>query len=367
MQKNDEIMLDKYQRLPEEDPRRIMQEKEVKPRLKTRQGWRHLTQGREVCRSEIRAEQQPCPWTQFQNIIVDKVKLEKRKADYSSEQLKAISMAKINSFVVNYKIFTDGSTDGEQKNGVAGTYVEDANGREIATYEEPAGALCSSYGGECVAMLRACQWIKEKEEREEESLMVLIATDSESLVNSLMNSQWKIKDEWLKKIKSVLAEIKSKVTVLWIPSHCDIDGNECADELANRGRKKDQSEIPVTQAIVKAKIKAGNWFPTHKGAKEIYEARRRPKFEIECKWTRRMRSLYARLRSNHAKELAYYQHKIGNIESPNCPEYNQPQPETSKHVLCKCPALEERRVRNWHQGSIKVSMMTTHPEVCRKI
>ena len=86
-----------------------------------------------------------------------------------------------------------------------------------------------------------------------------------------------------------------------------------ADELANKGREKDQSETPVTQAIVKAKIKAGNCFPTHTGAKEMYRERRRPKFEIESKWTRRMRSLFARLRSNHAKELAYYQHKIGNI------------------------------------------------------
>ena len=78
---------------------------------------------------------------------------------------KAIATAKINSYVVNYKIFTDGSTDGKQTNGGAGTYIEDADGREVATYEEPAGALCSSYGGECVAMLRACKWIREREQR----------------------------------------------------------------------------------------------------------------------------------------------------------------------------------------------------------
>ena len=78
-----------------------------------------------------------------------------------------------------------------------------------------------------------------------------------------------------------------------------------------------------------------------------------------------MRSLFARLRSNHAKELAYYQHKIGNIESPNCLECNVP--ETIKHFLCACPATEEARVRNWHEGNMHVSMMITHPEVCRKI
>ncbi len=94
-----------------------------------------------------------------------KVGLEKKKAECTEEQLKAIATAKINSYVVNYRIFTDGSTDGKQTNGGAGTYIEDADGREVATYEEPAGALCSSYGGECVAMLRACKWIREKEQR----------------------------------------------------------------------------------------------------------------------------------------------------------------------------------------------------------
>ena len=126
-------------------------------------------------------------------------------------------------------------------------------------------------------MLRACKWIREKEQREGEELVVLIATDSESLVNSLSNTSWKVKDEWLKLIKKMLAEIQSKITVLWIPSHCDIEGNERADELANRGRLKDQKEVPVTQAIVKAKIKARKWTPTHERVKEVYNGRLKPK------------------------------------------------------------------------------------------
>ena len=106
---------------------------------------------------------------------------------------------------------------------------------------------------------------------------------------------------------------------------------------------------------MKAKIKAIKWTPTHSGAKEIFGERLRPKFEVESKWTRRMRSLFARLRSNHAKELRYYQHKIGNIESPNCQECEVP--ETIKHVLCECPALLEARHRNWPGGNVTVGMM----------
>ena len=41
-------------------------------------------------------------------------------------------------------------------------------------------------------------------------------------------------------------------------------------------------------------------------------------------------------------------------------------PETIEHVLCECEQLEERRRRNW-EGKVKINMMVTHPEVCRKI
>ena len=195
-------------------------------------------------------------------------------------------------------------------------------------------------------------------------MSVLVLTNSESLTNALESKSWKIKDEWLQCIKNKLATIHSKVTILWIPSHCDITGNERADKLANDGREKDQSKVPVTHAIIKAKIKARPWQPTHAGAKEMYDGRLKPKFEVEANWTRRVRSLFARLRSNHAKELAYYQHKIGNIASPNCKECEVP--ETIKHLLCECPSLEEARARNW-PGKVNITMMISHPDVCRQI
>ena len=111
---------------------------------------------------------------------------------------------------MNYKIYTDGLTNGKQTNGEAGVYIEDSTGREIAEFSEPAGAFCSSYGGECVAMLRACKWIKEKEDREGEPLSILILTDSELLTNALQNRGWKVKDGWLKSIKTNLQRCNLK-------------------------------------------------------------------------------------------------------------------------------------------------------------
>ena len=134
--------------------------------------------------------------------------------------------------------------------------------------------------------------------------------------------------------------------------------------MANEGTKLEQVGVPVTHAITKAKIKAREWQIAHQNASAMYGDRRKPKEKVERKWPRRVRSLYARLRTNHAAELRYYQHKIGNIESPNCEWCDVV--EDIEHVITTCPTISEARVRNWH-APVEKTMLVTHPEVCRKI
>ena len=149
----------------------------------------------DVCRTSAVEDKQFSPWTEFSRLRVEKVSLERRKAEYTNEQLRTIAIAKIGTYEVDYRIYTDGSTDGKQTNGGAGVYIEDNSGKEIAEFSEPAGSLCSSYGGECVAMLKACKWIKDREDQEDKPLSILILTDSESLTNVLESRGWKVKDE----------------------------------------------------------------------------------------------------------------------------------------------------------------------------
>ena len=65
-----------------------------------------------------------------------------------------------------------------------------------------------------------------------------------------------------------LYNLNSIITLLWIPSYCDIPGNEQADELAKKGSMKNQENIPVTHSILKAKIKGKKWEPTHERARK---------------------------------------------------------------------------------------------------
>ena len=151
---------------------------------------------------------------------------------------------------------------------------------------------------------------------------------------------------------------------MWIPSHCGIDGNEKADELAKQGSELEQSEIPVTHAIVKAKIKSRKWTIEHQRAKDTYGDRRKPDFKTERKWPQHVRRLYSRLRTGHTPELKSYRHRIGTEESPLCDKCGE-EDETIQHVLCSCPWDEVRR-RNMFGHTVEVRHLTTESEKCRR-
>ena len=72
------------------------------------------------------------PWRQFENLIVDRVPLDKAKEEYTKEELFSISIRKIESIPSEIRIFTDGSTIGTQKDGGAGIHIEDINTGRIS-------------------------------------------------------------------------------------------------------------------------------------------------------------------------------------------------------------------------------------------
>ena len=227
----------------------------------------------------------------------------------------------------------------------------------------PAGKYCASYGGEIVAMLEAMKWIEQMEKTLPDDQLqhkILICTDS----RSLDNASWKDTNYWMKETRKVITRISSRVSLLWVPSHVDIPGNEKADELANEGAAKCQSGIPVTRDIIKARIKRRPWEVTHERALATYGKRRKPKFEIEKQWPKNVRVLFVRLRTGHAMELKWYRHFIGMEEEDVCEGCGVP--ETIEHVLCHCWSTQAARRKHWG-GTVGIDMMTSHPEICRRI
>ena len=176
---------------------------------------------------------------------------------------------------------------------------------------------------------------------------------------------WKDTHEWLRMIKTKLNLIDYQLTICWIPSHCNTFGNDKADALAEKGSKCQQKKAPVTMNIAKAKIKNVKWKIDHERAKEMFKERRNPK-EIEKKWPMKIRSMFSRLRCDHATELKSYRKRIKLDAEDICIYCDMDAVDNIQHVLCECPALEGKRVR-LHTEKFTASMMVTHPEICRKL
>ena len=294
------------------------------------------------------------PWRSLTNLSLKEVPLEKSKDEYSPMELNRITRETLDNLIPVHDItaYTDGSTSSDQTRGGAGVYVENKEGDVLWEESFPAGEICSSYTGECVAALKALEWIGEMRHRE-----CLIVTDSKSLQEALRKNNWRDTDPWMKKVKKTLFELDSSITLLWIPSHIGIHGNDRADALAAAGTLLEQQHIPVTPAIVKAKIKAQKWKIKHNRAASIYGNKRSPNFEVESKWPRDVRRTFCQLRTEHCKELEYYMYLIDQVDNPYC-DCGMGEEETLEHILCRCPALEERRQR-MAGGQVTIDQMLT--------
>ena len=75
----------------------------------------------------------------------------------------------------------------------------------------PAGVLCSSFTGECVALLNALKWVAKEETKEKTLEHVLICTDSMSMAMALENHKWKDPEHWMKEIKLQLSILKTNI------------------------------------------------------------------------------------------------------------------------------------------------------------
>ena len=91
---------------------------------------------------------------------------------------------------------------------------------------------------------------------------VLVLTDSKSAAQVIASDPDRIDrtDIWLKIAKEYTALIQHKVevTILWIPAHCGIEGNEVADFIAKDGTRADApiEEIGVSNSEAKSCFKA---------------------------------------------------------------------------------------------------------------
>ena len=130
-----------------------------------------------------------------------------------------------------------------------------------------------------------------------------------------------------------------QVTLQWIPSHCNIHGNEKADTLAKEGSTEPQADSTATfreeKTIIKNKMKS-KWkarCPNSNAADPYYRLNRREQVIIF-----RLRTGHNRLRYH-----LYRKFKIGMTERCPCGSAVP----TADHILQECRLFSNERKRIW--------------------
>ena len=133
------------------------------------------------------------------------------------------------------------------------------------------------------------------------------------------------------------------MTLQWIPSHCDVQGNEKADALAKEGSTKEQVDKSTTLRETKTAIKAKQqtkWMQQHPqhNKKDPYHL-----------LSRQEQVTIFRLRTGHNRMNDHLFHKLRIGESALCPCKSANQ--TTEHLLQDCTLHADRRSKCWKEAT----------------
>ena len=254
------------------------------------------------------------------------------------------------------RVFTDGSKM-EEGTG-AGIYCEELN----FNVSIPLGILATVFQSETHAVSESCEMLIERQTTDKK---IFICSDSESAIRALSSHKLSAKSVLRGREALETLSENNEVSLIWVPGHSDVPGNEKADELARIGSStKFIGPEPVLgnhAGLVKGLVKRETgrehqrtWddLQTCRQAKEFLEGRnlRTTKFLLGLNRTC-LRRMIGMLTGHNS--LRYHLNKMGLSDDPNCRRCGDV-PETSKHFLCHCPALASLRTR--HLGDFYLTL-----------
>lgn len=241
-------------------------------------------------------------------------------------------------------MFTDGSKTAEGSGSGVFT-LETETG-----YWRALGKLASVFQAETFAVLLGAS---ETLPRDAVGQDVCIFSDSESMIKALMSPV--VTSKLVKECKEYLNEVgqTNKITIVWVPGHSGVEGNELADEMARTGSSSlacgPDPQIPIPQSLCVRALK--DWVKVkHAERWGEYEGGRHTKSffpKPNDKWSKELvsmdRSRIARVVGAITGHCGLNRHlrkmRLSDTSECTCGL----EEETGIHVICDCPKFLQLR------------------------
>ena len=162
---------------------------------------------------------------------------------------------------------------------------------------------------------------------------------------------------------SKLVSHNNVITLNWVPGHCDVAGNERADQLAREGSSKPpygpEPLVPVPYSSLKRAV--GTWIrEEHNKAwaggtvgmstRALLPAVDRTLTKTLLDLNRRELRIVVHMLTRH-NPLRYHLHRIGQVGDPWCSKCGM-EAETPRHIVEECPALARLRIKVFNAFNI---------------
>ena len=163
----------------------------------------------------------------------------------SIEKQQEAAVKTIQTIDADVEVYSDGSAL-QNTNGGAGAIIKLRGKDEEYEVKCAAGAITSSYRTEIFAIRLSLQKVEHLLQTNQFNTLAVF-TDSKSAVQHLQNCR-KHNDIILNDIQKSLANLSDKgikITIQWIPGHCNVEGNDKADSIAKSATNMPQEEVEI--------------------------------------------------------------------------------------------------------------------------